>query len=182
MTSPDAAPASPPGLSVLFVCTGNVCRSPFAELLLRAQVPGLAVASRGIHALAGEPMERQMAAELARRGGDPEGFRARQVTVADLGADLVLTMSPRQRRFLVEEHPAAARRSGLLGHVPQLAALAAAHGGLDRDVIAQWSRARHPGGQEVPDPYRRPPEVAAATAARLEDLLGQLAPLLAAAR
>lgn len=180
MTSLDHAAASEPPLSVLFVCTGNVCRSPFAELLLRERVPGLSVASRGIHALADQAMESRMAAELGRRGVSAEGFRARQVAVADLEADLILTMSRRQRGYLVEEHPAAARRLGLIGHVPQLVELAGAQGGLDRDVIEQWSRKRHPAGHEVQDPYRRPPEVGTAAAAQIEAMVGLLAGVLTA--
>lgn len=175
MTSLDPSTGAP-GLSVLIVCTGNVCRSPFAELLLRSRVPGLAVASRGIMALEGQPMERQMATELGRRGVSVEGFRARQVSAPDMRADLILTMSQRQRSYLVEEFPASARRLGLIGHVPQLAQLAA--GALDRDAIAQWSRQVHPSGQEVQDPYRRPPEIAAASAQHVETMVEQLAPLL----
>lgn len=178
-----APAASPSGLSVLFVCTGNICRSPFAELLLRARLPGLSVASRGIHALQGRPMEQQMAAELAARGTTAEGFRAQQVSAEDLRADLILTMSGRQRAFLIEEHPTAARRTGLIGHVPQLAQLVeASDSALNRDAITQWSRKVHPAGQEVQDPYRRPPEVAASTAQQIEGLVDQLAALLASGR
>ena len=55
---PDPGPAEPFG--VLFVCTGNICRSPTAEALARrelARYPGvpLEVSSAGSHALEGNP-------------------------------------------------------------------------------------------------------------------------------
>lgn len=172
-------PASPdvPVRSVLFVCTGNVCRSPFAELLLRDRVPGLAVASRGTYALVGSGMDEQMAAQLGRRGVASAGFRSRQLEPADLGADLVLALSERHRALILEEHPAAARRTGLLGHVPELAA---SLGGapLTRAAVAAWTRTAQPAGRGVPDPYRRPPEAAAQAARMIEGLVEQLAELL----
>ncbi|WP_114853278.1 hypothetical protein [Brachybacterium sp. YJGR34] len=170
-----------PVSSVLLVCTGNVCRSPFAELLLRTRVPGITVASAGIDALGGDPMEHRMAEEARRRGADPAGFRARQVRGEDLAADLVLVMSERQRSHLREEDPSVVRRLGLLGHVPELAAIAARQGpGLDSGAVDRWTRQALPPGRDVPDPYRRPPEVAAATARRIESLVDQLAVLLTA--
>ena len=51
---------------MLFVCTGNVCRSPMAEYLLRAEAgAALAVTSAGMQALIGEPMDPPSAAVLA---------------------------------------------------------------------------------------------------------------------
>ncbi|MFC0674726.1 arsenate reductase/protein-tyrosine-phosphatase family protein [Brachybacterium hainanense] len=171
------ASADGPVRSVLFVCTGNVCRSPFAELLLRTQVAGLAVASRGTYALVDSEMEQQMAGQLSLRGVSSAGFRSRQLEIEDLEADLVLTMSDRQRALILEENPAAARRTGQLGHVPELLSLT---GGapLTRERVADWSRRSHPAGRNVPDPYRRSPETAARSAQMIDDLVAQLADLL----
>lgn len=172
--------AGDPVRSVLFVCTGNVCRSAYAEHLLRHLVPDVEVSSCGTFALVGDPMEAQMAAELRRRGPDPSAFRASALSPAVLGADLVLTMSGRQLEHVVDEHPGAARRSGLLGHVPELAAeLEGAP--LTRQAVAAWSRRPHPRGLDVPDPYRRPAEEAAACADLLDELVGTLAGLLSPA-
>lgn len=180
MSAPETragATVADPIRSVLFVCTGNVCRSAYAEHLLRHLVPHVEVSSCGTFALLGNPMESQMATELRRRGPDPTDFRASALDPASLNADLVLTMSERQLEHLVEEHPGAARRSGLLGHVPELAAeLDGAP--LTRQAVAAWSRRSHPSGRAVPDPYRRPAEEAAACADLLDELVSTLAELL----
>ncbi|MBB5832735.1 arsenate reductase/protein-tyrosine-phosphatase family protein [Brachybacterium aquaticum] len=171
------SPAGEPVRSVMFVCTGNVCRSAYAEHLLRHLVPDIEVSSAGTFALVGEGMEAQMAAELRRRGPDPSAFRASALDSRVLDADLVLTMSDRQLGFVVEEYPGTARRAGLVGHVPELAEQAGS-GPLTRESIAAWSRLALPRGRNVPDPYRRPAAEAAACADLLDDLVGQLATLL----
>lgn len=88
------------GLSVLMVCTGNICRSPTAEGVFRQYVEtaGLArrvlIDSAGTHGYhAGEqPDARAMAAAL-RRGYDLSQQRARKVAPADFARfDLVLAM------------------------------------------------------------------------------------------
>lgn len=174
------SPAGEPVRSVMFVCTGNVCRSAYAEHLLRHLVPGVKVSSAGTFALVGEGMEAQMAAELRRRGPDPSAFRASALDSRVLDVDLVVTMSDRQLGFLVEEYPGVARRAGLLGHVAELGQESGGEP-LTRGAVAAWSRRTHPGGRNVPDPYRRPAEEAAACANLLDDLVGQVAELLSPA-
>lgn len=176
MTPQERSGTSP--RSVLFVCTGNVCRSPFAELLLRSRLPNLTVASRGVHALTGSPMDQEMASQLSERHVNSDTFRAQQVSPSDLQADLVLTMSERQREMLIEEFPGVARRSGLLGHVPELAKIVTAHGGsLTLPEIRTWSRLALPAGRDIPDPFGRAPEAARRSSALLDDLVAQLASL-----
>lgn len=74
--------------SVLFVCLGNICRSPLAEAALRAEAvaAGLAVTidsagTGGWHA--GDPPDPRAVAEAARHGIDISGYRARQVRRED---------------------------------------------------------------------------------------------------
>ncbi|MCZ4325377.1 arsenate reductase/protein-tyrosine-phosphatase family protein [Brachybacterium paraconglomeratum] len=165
--------------SVLFVCTGNVCRSPFAEHLLRDRLPGIHAASRGIFALEGRAMESQMAGELSARGVDPQGFRARQVSAADLGADLILTMSSRQRAYLLDEFPAVARHIGHMRHIPELARMASENPDASlKELVSAWTRRAIPSGLDVPDPYGKDAAQAARTAALLTERVEQLVPVL----
>lgn len=104
-------------MNVLFVCTGNVCRSPTAERLLLAHAERLGVSnvrseSAGVRAMVGYGMEATAREVLRGRGGDPSQFRARQLTPAlSTAADLVLTMTTRHRDRVLSEAPRAMRRT-----------------------------------------------------------------------
>lgn len=83
---------------VLFVCTGNICRSPTAEGVFRAHVQRAGLADRieadsaGTHGYhIGEPPDPRAIAHAKRRGYDLAGLRARRVKAEDFEAfDLVL--------------------------------------------------------------------------------------------
>ena len=87
-------------MKILFVCLGNICRSPTAEGILRAiaarEFPGLklevdSAGTADYHV--GEPPDRRTIAAARRRGYDLAGLRARRVTREDLMRfDLVLAM------------------------------------------------------------------------------------------
>src|SRR5689334_3964590 len=114
-------------MRLLFVCTGNLCRSPVAERLTaaRARRAGLAddvvVGSAGLGAPTGQPVHPHSAAALERLGGDPAGFASRPFA-AELatGADLVLTMTRAQRRAVLEQTPRGLRRTFTLREAADL--------------------------------------------------------------
>lgn len=93
---------------VLFVCLGNICRSPTAQAvfreLLRREAAGLAVEvdSAGTHGYhAGEPPDARAVAAAARRGIDMSDLRARMLVGADFERfDLVLAMDEQNLRRL----------------------------------------------------------------------------------
>lgn len=97
---------------ILTVCTGNICRSPLAEQLLRTELDDLDVtlASAGTAALVGEPMDDRAAAYSRQLGGQPDQHTARELTVEQLrDTDLVLALSREHRRAVVELLPRASR-------------------------------------------------------------------------
>lgn len=103
--------------SVLFVCMGNICRSPTAEGVFRHHVreAGLEnrilVDSAGTHAYhSGEPADRRATEAAARRGFSLEGIRARRVTDEDFHAfDYILAMDSDNLMLLHERAPAETR-------------------------------------------------------------------------
>lgn len=174
--------------SVLVVCTGNICRSPAAELLLRASLPensGIAVASAGLGARVGEPVAPPMARLLHGRDVGTDGFTARQLDPLHVtGADLVLTMTAEQRAAVVTQVPLAVRRTFTLLEFAELAALIdvgpATQGPaarLDELVrAAPRARARRAAARvdDVEDPYRQADEVFARAFAAVERAVEEL--------
>lgn len=165
-------------MRVLFVCTGNVCRSPMAEHLLRSAVPGLEVSSAGTHALVGEPMQPFALATLAGRGIDGSAFRARQLT-AELveGADLVLAASREHRAAAVTLVPRAAARSFTVRELDRLLS-AATEPTADLLAAARAQRGlvrpERPEDDDVADPIGGPESGYVACAQLLDRSLAQL--------
>jgi protein-tyrosine phosphatase len=187
--------AAPGAVSVLVVCTGNVCRSPAAEVLLRAGLgrrSGIRVASAGLEARVGEPVDGPMRQLLADRGLSTAAAVGRQLT-PDLvrAADLVLTMTTDQRSAVVAQVPAAVRRTFTLREFADLAALAAPDAGAGpggpgarlRALVQAAPRARAcreagPDRDDVEDPFRRPEAVHARALAAIDDAVGTLLAVL----
>ena len=80
---------------ILFVCTGNTCRSPMAECMFRAEAEGkYEVLSAGVYALSGAPASDGAKRAMQRRGLTLENHRSRAVTLVLLeNVDLVVCMS-----------------------------------------------------------------------------------------
>ena len=92
--------------SILFICIGNICRSPMAEGLLKQAWPDLAVLSAGINAAAGEPADPLSVALMLEHGIDISEHRARSVAGWMTNeADVILTMDAAQKRFIEIKYP-----------------------------------------------------------------------------
>jgi len=111
--------------SVLFVCLGNICRSPLAEAALRQECAGsemnVIIDSAGTGEWhVGQPPDERAQAVAARNGLDIGHFRARQVTGSDFhDFDHVIALDGRNLRDLAALKPAqaVAKLSLLLDHV-----------------------------------------------------------------
>lgn len=138
MTRPPHRPQQPgPNVRfrVLVVCTGNICRSPAAELLMRHMLVGrlggreaarIEVSSAGVAAVVDGPMHPLSRAQLAPWGLDGErsaGFRARRLDDAVVaGVDLVLGANVRHRSTVLERYPHLLDRTFALLEFARLAA------------------------------------------------------------
>lgn len=112
--------------AVLFVCTGNICRSPLAEGAFRhaARQAGLEVmvdsAGTG-NWHAGAPPDRRACAVARRHGIDISGYRARVVKVADFDRFThIIALDASHLEYLLSIRPAGYRAevSLLMDHVP----------------------------------------------------------------
>ena len=190
---------------VLMVCTGNICRSPMAEALLRAQVNSRAVRihSAGTRALIDKPMT-QDARDLAiEHGADEEtveSHRARWLLepVAD-DADVIFAMSREHRTAAVELAPRVLRQTFTIREFARLArelpsetikGTADAAGTSPRARLAAVSALVTqqrgtitpvlPQDDDIIDPYRRSRETYEKSAAQLIPAVDEVARVLRA--
>jgi protein-tyrosine phosphatase len=112
-------PALPPGpvRTLLVICHGNICRSPFGATLLASRLPGREVRSAGLGAGDGDPAT-DTARSVSRRWSlSLEDHRSRPMTGADAEwADLILGMEGRHATQVARRWPGARERVRLLGH------------------------------------------------------------------
>jgi sulfate adenylyltransferase len=173
-------------LRVLFVCTANICRSPFMELTARSIAgPDATVefSSAGTHGSEGGLLYDEMSPHLADADA-ATAFRSRAFTAQLLeDADLVLTAEASHRAFILDDHPGAFRRVYTLGQFAE--AVQAVDPQLSgRDLLAEVGRRRVTARADldVTDPYRRGPEAARAAADRITELLRVVVPALTGSR
>lgn len=160
---------------VLFVCTGNICRSPYAEAVAAASgLAGAAFASAGTRAVRGAGIDPPMEALLP-EGVDASKHQARQIT-RDIAqrADLIVALAAEHRRWLLDSWPECGQKTFVIGQMArEFAALP--QGMALADVPNQLRRRRTAvAGDDVPDPYRRGPAAAQEAASRIDESVAAL--------
>jgi len=111
-------------LNIVFVCTGNICRSPMAEGFFRykwhqTERDDISVSSMGTHGLNDSPATEYAQAACKKNGFDISSHRARSLVGKELlKADLILCMEPVHKRFIQVFFPWYQDRVALLGAWP----------------------------------------------------------------
>ena len=187
---PSAAP-----FTVLFVCTGNICRSRIAEQVFRDRfgetAGGTAIrfASAGTHAMVGDAMPEQAQQVATLLGGHPDGHTSTQL-VPDLvaQADLVIALTREHRSEIARMLPRASRYTFTLRESARLIE------SLVTDDLAEFPaatlplpdrlrgyvpllamqrslavRPQNPDDDDVIDPYRRSQSVYDLTGQQIQD-------------
>ncbi|HEO9920194.1 TPA: protein tyrosine phosphatase [Klebsiella pneumoniae subsp. pneumoniae] len=119
--------------SILIICTGNICRSPIAERILRSKITNRKIDSAGTGGLVGFPADHSAIKVSEKNGISLEGHKATQFS-SKLGRqyDLLLVMEKNHIEQISNIAPEARGKTMLLGH---------------------WI-----GMKEIPDPYRKSDE------------------------
>ena len=175
-------------LSVLFVCTANICRSPYMELRAGTLItPGgpvtIELASAGTHGFRSRGVDETMAGVLADRGVSGEqtaAFRSRPLTRELIeAADLVLTAESSHRAYVLEEAPNAFRKVFTLGQFADtVARVEAKVVGPDLVAYAGHRRAAADPKHEISDPFSRGRAAAHRAADQIDGLLRVVMPRL----
>lgn len=164
---------------ILAVCTANICRSPMVEILLRQRLDPdvFDVASAGVQGWHQAPVDSMVVLELERLGARAEGFASRALDAEMVSdADLILTATRDHRSVVLGRHPGALRRTFTLR---EFAELVEDMIGVSSpaEMVAEAYRRRSEAGKDLdlPDPFRRPPDVHRVVADQIAAAVGVVA-------
>jgi protein-tyrosine phosphatase len=171
--------------TVLFVCTGNICRSPIGERLFQSRISrdaDVSVTSAGTGALEGWGIDHPSALALRELGVAPEGHAGRRLTREIVEqSDLVLTAERAHRTAVVRMESSSSWRTFTLREFGRLAAhvplISEIHDPDDlRNRVAEITAQRGlqataggPGLDDIGDPFGGAVDIARRTAAQVSE-------------
>lgn len=189
-------PARP--FTVLFVCTGNICRSAIAEHVLREMLPTgeVSVMSSGTRSMVGRPMTQEAVRVALHGGARSTSHSARDLSEAQITAsDLILTATRAHRSLVVSMVPRASRITftlnefarlldfGVTSELPPLPQIVGAD--AFREYVGAISRLRGlmpppmpAEDDDIEDPYGKSDDVYDRVGARIFQGLTSIAPEL----
>jgi len=141
-------------LTVLFVCTGNTCRSPMAEQIFneQARYRSAHATSAGLDAKPGSPINPQAADALTNLGYSPKDHSSTLVSTETVEeADVILTFTQDQKNELGQRFPAAVEKLF---------------------TISEYANRETGTSVDVSDPYGKSAEVYRETAETIDSLVG----------
>lgn len=183
---------------LLTVCTGNICRSPFAHLALQhgldaVRLGAFEVTSAGTQALIGNAVDPGSAGILADRGVAHDHFAARQITERMLDdIDIVLPMEVAHRKIVLSYSPRHLKRAFTLKEFARLLDMADARepwtqrlaglespeerwGALPSHLARERGLSRGVEGEDdIADPYRQPQEAFDRMAAEVDAAIDRI--------
>ncbi len=167
-------------MKIVFVCTGNICRSPMGEAMLRHELAArgctdVEVSSCGTWGLAQQPATPDAVTTLGGRGIDLASHRSRALDAAEIAeADLVVAMTSVHVREIAQEVPDALPRVRLMKELAELEITPG--GGLAGLLAATRPAARR--SLDVDDPMGLPSRAYERAATEIEEGVKVLADAL----
>lgn len=149
-------------MRILFVCTGNICRSPIAEYLLRELInhsdtmpgtlPEFSIASAGVFGLSGHPMDPRSLEYLRQRGIDGSSFTARRISRKILReSDVIIGFEPMHITECLAVFPVAWPRTFRLSELAQWHRSGTLKSLGELPLLRRHLASVH---QEIPDPVQ----------------------------
>lgn len=179
-------------MKVLFVCTGNICRSPMGELMfpLFFHDDSIVTDSAGVQGLLNSPIDPASALLLAQDGIDSRAFRSKRLTPQlAMSNDLILCFTEHQRRKIVALAPRVRTKTFTLNGFAALCAYCADHNIVQGNTVDERSLSvlrNAPMVQpvlgnapDIADPYRKEIEIFQDAHDAIGEAIAQIASALA---